>query len=373
VLASDGGGGTVFERAKPLFLALFLAMAVLGLVLVLLRLHHVLILLFISLVVAATLSAPSEFLARRGLPRGVAVMLVYLVFFGVLVVLYWIVVPPLYKQIAEFRDSVPSYVNRYEGLEKTYEDLRSRYPEIAGFDQQIDALIAQFFKTFETHLRELPSRALSTIINFLAVFFISIILVTQRFKMLDFLLTLVSPRRRDQTCLVLEKIWVRLGMYMRTKFIEMAIIGTIIYIVLLFTDMPFPIVLAIVVALGELIPLIGPWIARLPLFGIAALQGWTTFAIVVIASVILENLKGIVISPIVEGKGLNMHPLLVFVSVLIGSSLLGFAGAFIAVPAAATIQVVFEEVVIPWRRQRIAGQSSAEEPVAVASELGAGP
>lgn len=71
------------------------------------------------------------------------------------------------------------------------------------------------------------------------------------------------------------------------------------------------------------------------------------------ASVVIENLKGYVVSPLVEGDQLDIHPLLVFVSVLVGGSLLGLAGAFIAVPAAAMIQVLFEEVVIPWRKRQL--------------------
>jgi predicted PurR-regulated permease PerM len=115
----------------------------------------------------------------------------------------------------------------------------------------------------------------------------------------------------------------------------------------------FPLLLAIVVALGQLIPRVGPWMARIPLLAIAALQGLTTLGVVYAASVIVENLKGYVISPLVEGDQLDIHPLLVFVSVLIGGALLGLAGAFIAVPAAAMIQVLFEEVIIPWRKRQL--------------------
>ena len=68
----------------------------------------------------------------------------------------------------------------------------------------------------------------------------------------------------------------------------------------------------------------------------------------------IENLKGYVISPVVEGDQLDIHPLLVFVSVLVGGALLGVAGAFIAVPAAAMAQVLYEEVVRPWRLAQLA-------------------
>ena len=101
--------------------------------------------------------------------------------------------------------------------------------------------------------------------------------------------------------------------------------------------------------------------ARIPLFAIAAFEGWQTLALAFAASVVIDNLKGFVISPFVEGEQLDIHPLLVIVAVLVGASTLGFAGAFIAVPAAAMIQVVFEEVIIPWRRRQI-GEAPGLEP-----------
>jgi predicted PurR-regulated permease PerM len=68
---------------------------------------------------------------------------------------------------------------------------------------------------------------------------------------------------------------------------------------------------------------------------------------------VIENAKGYVISPFVEGDQLDIHPLLVFVAVLVGATLGGFAGAFIAVPAAAIVDILVQDVVVPWRRQQL--------------------
>jgi predicted PurR-regulated permease PerM len=147
----------------------------------------------------------------------------------------------------------------------------------------------------------------------------------------------------------------------RAKLIVMAIIGAITYVTLLAIDVRYPLLLAVVVALGEAIPQIGPWIARVPLFAIAALDGGTPLILAIVASVIIENLKGYLISPWVEGDQLDIDPLVVVISVLAGGALLGPIGAFIAVPAAACVQVLCEEVVIPWRRGKI---ERADRPVA---------
>ena len=75
--------------------------------------------------------------------------------------------------------------------------------------------------------------------------------------------------------------WSRVGAYLRAKVIVMAIVGALTYLALLVIGVPFPLVLAFIVALGEAIPRAGPWLARIPLLGIAALEGWETFGLVV--------------------------------------------------------------------------------------------
>jgi predicted PurR-regulated permease PerM len=202
-------------------------------------------------------------------------------------------------------------------------------------------------------LTALPTQLFTLFLNTLSVVVISIMIVTSRRRLLDLVLLMVQPRHRGQTRAILVQMWTQLGHYLRAKLIEMGIIGTITFAVLYLLGVPFPLLLAIVVALGELIPRVGPWLARIPLLIFAAFEGWTIFALVAVASVLIENAKGFVIAPLVEGNQLNVHPLLIFVSVLVGSSLLGAGGAFVAVPAAAMVQILFNEVVVPWRSEQL--------------------
>ena len=77
--------------------------------------------------------------------------------------------------------------------------------------------------------------------------------------------------------------------------------------------------------------------------------GWVTLGLAFLASYVIEDLKAYVISPRAEGRALNMDPLLTLLAVLAGTVLLGWQGALIAVPFAAMLQVVFEEVILPER------------------------
>jgi predicted PurR-regulated permease PerM len=321
----------------------------------------VLLILFVSILFAAALSGPAERLERLRIPRSIAVVLLYLAGLAVVAVVLWLVLPPLFDQVAEFADQAPRYAERYKGLRETWNDLRQDYPALGSFDDQVSRLTEAIVERGGDRIVELPSRLFALFLDALAVLVISMLLVTNRERLFGFVLSLVHPSDRELVGSLLDKMWSRVGYYLRAKVIVMAIVGALTYGALLLIDVPFPLALAVVVALGEAIPRAGPWLARIPLLAIAALDGWRTFVLALVASVAIENLKGYVISPVVEGRQLDIHPLLVFVSVLCGAALAGFAGAFVAVPAAAIVQILVEDVVMPWRRRSFV-EDGAPEP-----------
>jgi predicted PurR-regulated permease PerM len=352
--------GSTWARTKPLYFAALLAILTFFGIELLARLLDLLILLFISMVLAAALSRPSAVLERRGIPRGLSVTLVQVVALGVLLVIGWIVLPPLIDQLAAFADRVPSYVDRFQALRRDYAKIQERYPELGSFDDAVSKLADRFGSSVGTRLIDLPIRTAEILFQLITVIALSTLMVLRRERFVQAVLKLVSRERRPQVEEVFDKIWERIGAYVRAKLIVMTIIGVLMYICLLVLDVPFAVPLAVIVAFGEVIPQIGPWLGRIPLLGVAAFQGWKTLVLVFLASFVLENLKAYVISPKVEGDQLKIDPLLVLIAVLAGAALLGAAGALVSVPFAAMLQVLWDEIVVPWRLDQI---DEEEEPV----------
>jgi predicted PurR-regulated permease PerM len=357
VSATTARSESLVRRALPTYLALLFAILTVVALLVLRELTHVLLILFVSVLFAAALSGPTERLVRLRVPRGLAVALLYLAALAIFAVTVWLVVPPLFEQVATFAERAPEYAERYGEVRETYEELREDYPALGSFDERVTGLTEGIIERAGDRIVDLPALLFALLLDALSVLVISMLLVTNRERLFGFVLSLVHPSDREFVGGLLEKMWSRVGYYLRAKVIVMAIVGALTYGALLLLDVPFPLALAVIVALGELIPRAGPWLARVPLLSIAALDGFSTFVLVFLASIVIQNLKGYVISPVVEGRQLNIHPLLVFVSVLVGAALGGFAGAFVAVPVAAIVQILVEDVVVPWRRRSFAGEA----------------
>ena len=358
-----GRSDHLMARAAPIYLALLGAiLTVIGLML-LVRLTHLLVIIFISALFAAAMTGPVDFLERWRIPRLISASLLQLAVVAVIAVGAWLVVPPLLDQGAGAVDTVPDRLQQYEGLQQRYDELRQQYPQLGSLDDQVSSIGERLVSAVGNRLVDLPLRIGQLLLDLLAISVISALLVAQRPRLQAFVLSLLRPHHRERANVVLDKMWFRLGRYVRAKLIVMAIIGAITFAALFFLDVRYPLLLAGIVALGEVIPQVGPWIARIPLFGIAALEGWKTFLAVVIVSVLIENLKGYLISPAVEGDQLDLNPLVVILAVLAGGILLGPIGALVAVPAAACIQVICEEVLIPWRRAQV--ETSLELPAGV--------
>jgi predicted PurR-regulated permease PerM len=357
---TSGRDDSTWARAKPLFLAAALTLATIVGLRLLVELRSLLILLFVSMVLAAAMSRPAAVLERRGVPRGIAVAAVQLAALGVLLVVGYVVLPPLLDEVAGFVKRVPTYVDRFQGLRREYTKLRASYPELGSFDNEVAKLADQAGSVVGRRLIDLPLGIASLLYQLLTVVAFSTLLVMRRERIGHALLPLVAPHRRAHTIEIANTIWERIGAYVRAKLIVMTIVGVLMYLALLALDVPFAVPLAVIVAFGEIIPQIGPWIGRVPLLAVAAFEGATTLGLTFLASFVLENLKAYVISPHVEGEQLKLDPLLVLIAVLAGGTLLGAAGAIVAVPFAAMLQVLYDEILVPWRLAQIADDEQAE-------------
>jgi predicted PurR-regulated permease PerM len=140
------------------------------------------------------------------------------------------------------------------------------------------------------------------------------------------------------------------------------IAGLLSYIYMKILGIPFAAPLAVLVGLFDLIPLVGSTIAGAVIGVVAAIVGFPGKLIAwVIFLVIYQQFENNVLQPVVYRRTVAIHPLIVIVAVLIGGSLLGVLGALLAIPIAATVQIVVKEL---WsmRRERLVTPPAADAP-----------
>ena len=131
--------------------------------------------------------------------------------------------------------------------------------------------------------------------------------------------------------------------YIRGKCLEIAIVGVITYIILIFFDLRYPLLLSVIVGLSVLVPYIGAVLATIPIALIALMQFGLSpeFYYLILAFVISQLLDGNLVVPFLFSEAVNLHPLTLIIAVLIFGGLWGFWGVFFAIPLATLVKAVF--------------------------------
>lgn len=351
------------ERGRPLgrfallpsiYGALVLAFFTVVLWNVLSDLGWLLMLLYLAILLACGISAPVRRLESWRVPRAAAILIVFLAIVAVVVGLMIYAVPPFFGQVGNYVENAPTYVERLQDLQARWSEWEEQYPELVSLREQGRELAGGIGQWTADLVLELPGVIATAIFGLFSILTFAFLFLMTWDRLRTLILSLIHPRHRDLTVSVLDDMGGRLGAYLRAKVIVMTAVGVWVYITLVLLDSPYPLLATIVAALMEAIPRIGPWIGRAAIVLATIPLGWEAVAIAVVSHVIIENIKGYWLSPLVEGHQVDIHPLTAFISVIAGGLLFGWIGALVAVPTAAAIQVLFEQVLVPWRHRQLA-------------------
>jgi predicted PurR-regulated permease PerM len=158
------------------------------------------------------------------------------------------------------------------------------------------------------------------------------------------LVRLFPRERRAEAAAASRDITEKVSAWLGGQLLLAAIIGTTSAIGLWFLGIPFFYVLALISAVGELIPVVGPILAAIPAVAVAASVSWNKVLLVVIFFVVQQQIENHVLVPKIMQRQVGISPVTVIISLLIGGRLLGITGALLAVPTAAILQVLFTKL-----------------------------
>ncbi|CAA9545172.1 MAG: hypothetical protein AVDCRST_MAG19-397 [uncultured Thermomicrobiales bacterium] len=356
---ATGSGAARSVGASGIYAALVLFGLTIAGGYLLLRLQYLLVILFLALLFASSIAGPVRRLERWGAPRGIAILAVYGVIGAILGALMWYVLPRVVGQAADAATDLPGRLRDLEETRARITELGADYPILREFEGRLLEIAGGAGNAFTSRLLGLPEAVARTLFTLVSVSTIALLLLLTKERIITLILSLVHPRHRSTTQRVLNEMGERLGAYLRAKLIVITIVGSLVWLTLFFLGSSYAVLVAIFAGATEALPRIGPWIGRVAILLAVLPLGWTAVVIAMVAHVVIENLKGQVISPLVESDQVDIHPLTAFIAIIAGSILLGWLGAVIAVPLAAVIQVLVQDVLIPWRRDRLAPAEAA--------------
>ena len=315
----------------------------------------VLVLLLVAIILATGLSPvldaiAGEHPARKTLrvPRALAILLLYLALVCGLALFVVVVIPPLADQIEALAQRVPTYLGQgreaFNALAQAYpllQDLDERV--VVGAEESIGNIGAVFAQA-STVLR-LALGVANAVLSFLLVLVLTFYLVVDAGTLKRGVLRLLPPGNRALANVVIERARVRIGAWLVGQMALSLIIGAATFIGLLVLGVPFALLLAVIAAIGELIPMLGPVVAAVPAVIIASFKSPLHGLLTVGLYILIQQLENHIVVPQVMRRAVDLPPVVVIVALLMGSELLGVVGAILALPVAAALSVVVSELV----------------------------
>jgi len=312
------------------------------------RLSSVITFMLIATFLTLALNPIVESLTKRGVGRATAVFTVFVGMLVVLGLLAWLAVPPIVQETSTLIERAPRYL----------EDLQAQ-PWVQQLDAEYD--ISDRINT-EIENRLQDSNFLSTIFGgvlgaagwvaggviggftalVLTLYFLAALPTVK-----DAAYKLVPMTRRPRVMGLAEEIMRRVGGYALGQVVVATINGTASWIMMSLLGVPYAAVLAVMVGIFGLIPLIGATLGAVIVSLVALSQGWAVTLVVVIYYVVYQQFENYWIVPRIMSRTVSVPGAVTVVAVFAGGTLMGMLGALIAIPVAAGLLLIYNEVVVP--------------------------
>jgi predicted PurR-regulated permease PerM len=308
----------------------------------------VFILIIISIFLAAGLNPAVMFFQNRGLKRGAsvgAVMASVLLFVAAFIA---IAVPPLIDQGNQLLDNAPALIKDLNN-NAFINDLNNKYGVIDSLQTKIDSLIkdGQFAITAFGGVIGVGKAVVSGLVSTITILVLTLYFLASLPQVINIGLRFVPATRRDRVSKLTNAIVGRIGSFVGGQAIIAALAATFILIMGLIVGMPYPGPLAMVVLICGFIPLVGHFIGMSIVTVVSLTDSLTTAAIALGAYILYVQIENYVITPRIMRKSLAIPGLVTIIAALLGASLLGLVGGLLAVPIAAAVLLILDEVVFP--------------------------
>lgn len=301
---------------------------------------------FIALIISYLLHPIVTVLYKRGFPRSIAVLLIYVLFFGSLGVIIANAFPLLVEEVKEFIDDIPSMVQKFEvWMNKIRDGQNKLLPD--SFQNGINSSIENLEKRISggiDNIFAIITHTFGILFTILLVPFVAFYMLKDYKLMEKAIMTFLPKRNRKELVRLARDIDEALGNYIRGQLIVCTIIGILAYIGYLIIGLPYALLLASIVAITNIIPYIGPFIGATPAILVGLTTSWKMTLSVLVVNVIIQIIEGNIVSPQVVGRKLHMHPLFIILALLVGGQVAGIAGLILAVPIFAILKVIIQHI-----------------------------
>ena len=341
-----------FSNEEAIYLVVLLVVGFLVLLLV----GDVLAPVLAGLVLAFLLQGLVNQLARWGVPTAAGVYIAFLLFLGGGVALTLFLAPLVWQQLKSLAVALPDLIGR---LGEVARGLTESFPEVVTDGQLtvwIDGAAGQLGNLSAAALQGLVTNvpSLVVLLIYLVLVPISVFFFLKDGRRLVHWFRALLPADRSLIEKVGDEMNVQLANYVRGKFIEILIVGSVTSITFSLLGLNYALLLGVLVGVSVLIPFVGAAVVTIPVLLVGIIQfGWSwELAWVMAAYGVIQALDGNVLVPLLFSEAVDLHPIAIIVAVLAFGGLWGVWGVFFAIPLATLVKAIYNA----WPREVAPGE-----------------
>ena len=313
------------------------------------RFNQVIFTLFIAIVIGTVIRPTVAWLHQRGLPQTAAVILVYLVLFLLLTGFLLLLFPLISEQGTTVATAMPDY---YQNLRQWV--VNNPNPFLAGLREFIPATLPTLRPVQQTEQELMASagQVAGYVTSLARVIFTAIIILALAFywtldgpRIIQSFLLVIPLQHRENISELISAMESKVGFYMVGQAILCLVIGILALIAYLLIGLPNALVLALIAGVLEAVPMVGPLLGAVPAALVALSIAPDKLIWVIVATVVIQQMENSLLVPRIMKKAVGVNPFVTLLALFAFSTLFGLAGALMAIPIAAIIQLALNHFV----------------------------
>ncbi|GGE74974.1 AI-2E family transporter [Priestia taiwanensis] len=296
----------------------------------------------IAYLIAFLLHPLVEGLHKRGMPKTIAILAIYVLFFGGIGLGIYKGFPTILAQLNEMNENYPMFAKMYEDSVASIQAKTEGMPVV--LHQKIDAVIVDIEKWLQGLIDIMVSIA-KKMVNYLILLIIIPFIVfyfLKDYNEIGALFWRIVPRKwHDESKELIQEVNRIIGGYIRGQLFVCLVLAGCSFLAFWIVGIPYPLLLGIIIGVTDIIPYFGPIIGAVPAILIASTVSTNMIITVIIVIVILQFVESNILGPYIVGKSIHMHPVLIMLALIVGGEIGGIVGMILAIPCLAIIKVIY--------------------------------
>ncbi|WP_019242699.1 MULTISPECIES: AI-2E family transporter [Bacillus] len=331
----------IFFKMKPIWLPII----------------HIIFTTLLPFVIAAFISyllhPVVETLYKKGLYRSVSILFIYLLFFGGVGFALYKGIPIVINELEDLMEQIPTFTAKYQGILDSIDRKTSKWP--VEYKDKVQDAILFFERKIEDLLMKITGYLIKLFdfaILFMIIPVIAFYLLKDWERIKETAKNLTPLSARHQSTVFLGDVEKSLGSYIRGQLIVCVIIGALSALLLWLLKVKYSLLLGLIIGITNVIPYFGPIIGAIPALVIAMATSPKQVIWVAVIIFGLQFLEGNILSPLIVGKSLHMHPLIIILGLFVGGEIGGILGMLVAVPVLAILKVAIMHAKVHFKKEQ---------------------